>query len=51
MFFAERRKGDVDTLYANANKAKHELNWEAKRTLNDMLIDTWRWQKNNPKGY
>lgn len=46
-----RRPGDPDEVYANADKAKTLLGWEAKRTIEDMCEDTWRWQKNNPNGY
>lgn len=46
-----RRPGDPDEVYANADKAKKLLGWEAKKTINDMCEDTWRWQKNNPNGY
>ena len=27
------------------------LGWSAQRTLQDMCVDTWRWQSNNPEGY
>ncbi len=46
-----RRPGDPDEVYANAGKAKSLLGWEATKTIDDMCIDTWRWQKNNPNGY
>ena len=46
-----RRPGDPDEVYANADKAKKLLGWEGKRTIEDMCIDTWRWQKGNPNGY
>ena len=46
-----RRPGDPDEVYANADKAKKLLGWEAKRTIEDMCVDTWRWQKGNPNGY
>ena len=46
-----RRPGDPDEVYANADKAKNLLGWEAKRTIEDMCVDTWRWQKGNPDGY
>lgn len=46
-----RRPGDPDEVYANADKAKKLLGWEATRTIEDMCEDTWRWQKNNPNGY
>lgn len=48
---APRRAGDCDELYANAEKAKVVLGWEAKKTVKQMCEDTWRWQKNNPQGY
>ena len=46
-----RRPGDPDEVYANADKAKKLLGWEATKTFDDMCRDTWRWQKNNPNGY
>ena len=47
----ERRAGDIATCYADASLAKKELNWQAEHDINDMMIDAWRWQKNNPEGY
>ena len=46
-----RRPGDPDEVYANADKAKNLLGWEATRSIEDMCVDTWRWQKGNPNGY
>ena len=46
-----RRPGDPDEVYANADKAKKLLGWEAKKTIEDMCADTWRWQSTNPNGY
>ena len=48
---APRRPGDVAICYADPSKANKELNWKAERTLEQMCEDSWRWQKNNPKGY
>jgi len=42
-----RRKGDLAESYADVKKAKKELGWEAKRDLNDMVRDAWRFEKNN----
>lgn len=47
----ERRPGDIATCYADPTKAKNELGWEAKRGLDEMCEDSWRWQSNNPNGY
>lgn len=48
---APRREGDVAVCYADTEKAERVLGWKAKRGLDDMCADTWRWQKNNPRGY
>ena len=46
-----RRPGDIPVCYADCSKAKRELHWEAKRTLDDMCADAWRWQRMNPNGF
>lgn len=48
---APRRAGDSDEVYAQAQKARELLGWEAELDIEDMCRDTWRWQKNNPHGY
>lgn len=45
--FAERRSGDIDTCYSDITKAKKELNFEAKKTLEDMLKDSWNFEIKN----
>jgi UDP-glucose 4-epimerase len=49
--FAPRRAGDIAECWANPSKAAEELLWEAELGLDDMMIDTWRWQSSNPQGY
>ena len=46
----DRRPGDIATCYADPAKAKAELHWEAKRDIDKMCEDAWRFQKNNPDG-
>lgn len=46
-----RRDGDIATCYCNPTKAKVELRWEAKYGIEDMVRDSWKWQKKNPEGY
>ncbi len=46
-----RRDGDLPEYYANAEKAKELLGWEAELDLEDMCRDLWRWQTLNPNGY
>ncbi len=40
-----RRSGDVEKIYAAADKAKKELGWSAKLSLEDALQSSWAWQK------
>lgn len=40
---APRREGDIATCYSNPEKAKKELEWEAKKDLKDMCKDSWRY--------
>ncbi|HTF85025.1 MAG TPA: UDP-glucose 4-epimerase GalE [Cellvibrio sp.] len=48
---APRRPGDIASCYANADKARKELGWEARLDLPRMMQDAWRWQQQNPNGY
>ena len=49
--FVPRREGDVATCFANNSRAVQELGWTAQYGLEDMLADSWNWQKQNPNGY
>ncbi|MGG2094325.1 UDP-glucose 4-epimerase GalE [Bacillus sp. S13(2024)] len=42
--FTKRRSGDVAICFADSSKAKKELGWKAKRSLEDMCADSWKWQ-------
>jgi UDP-glucose 4-epimerase len=46
-----RRAGDLARLYSNPSKAKEKLGWVAEKNIDDMCMDSWRWQKNNPNGF
>lgn len=48
---APRRPGDIAACYADPSKAEKELGWQAKRSIQEMCEDTWRWQAKNPDGY
>ncbi|WBY64429.1 MAG: UDP-glucose 4-epimerase [Thermocaproicibacter melissae] len=41
-----RRPGDIATCYADCTRAKTELGWEAKYTLEDMCRDSWNFIRN-----
>lgn len=43
----DRRAGDVAVSYANADKAKNELNWEAQLGLEDMCKDAYNYVMTN----
>ena len=46
-----RREGDIATLIADNSLSLSCLNWSPKRSLEEMCLDGWKWQKLNPKGY
>lgn len=46
-----RRPGDIAKVWAATEKATALLGWRARRDLDEMLRDHWRWQSTNPDGY
>jgi len=44
---AGRRPGDIAECWADAGKARRELGWRAKRSIEDMCRDAWRFEKLN----
>jgi len=40
-----RRSGDVIAIYANNDKAKNELGWSPKYTVNDIMTSAWKWEQ------
>lgn len=46
-----RRSGDVAACYADGSKAAKYLDFNAKKNLEDMCRDGWKWQSSNPNGY
>ena len=46
-----RRAGDIATYYCDPTKAKAELGWEVQYGIEEMVRDSWNWQKNNPEEY
>lgn len=49
--FKPRREGDVAACYADPAHAFAVLDWRARREMDEMCRDHWRWQENNPIGY
>ncbi len=48
---APRRPGDIASCYADPKLASELLGWQAKLGLEEMCVDSWRWQSTNPNGY
>ena len=46
-----RRPGDIATCYSDPSKAERELGWKAEFGLDEMVRDSWNWQKQNPNGF
>jgi UDP-glucose 4-epimerase len=46
-----RRAGDIAACWADPSLARQVLGWEAKRGIDAMCADAWRWQTTNPEGY
>jgi UDP-glucose 4-epimerase len=47
----DRRPGDAPISYADPTKANQELSWQTKYDLEQMCLDAWRWQSQNPNGF
>jgi len=46
-----RRPGDIAECFASPEKANALLEWKARRDIEAMCADHWRWQVRNPNGY
>ncbi len=46
-----RREGDVSALYADCSLATGLLGEMDYKSLDQICVDAWRWQKHNPSGY
>ena len=43
--FAPRRPGDVAATWADCSRVESALGWKARRDLEAMCADAWRWQQ------
>ena len=41
-----RRPGDVAACWADPSLAERQLGWRARRSVENMCADAWRWQRN-----
>jgi len=50
--YGDRRPGDPPVLFANADKIRQELGWEARYTEIEEIVGTaWKWFGRCPEGY
>ncbi|MCK4679316.1 MAG: UDP-glucose 4-epimerase GalE [Bacteroidales bacterium] len=40
-----RRTGDIEKVWADTNYANKELGWKAEKTLDEMTLSAWNWEK------
>ncbi len=43
---APRRPGDVESIYADSNKARHDLKWHPQYGIEEIMRTAWKWQQN-----
>ena len=48
---APRRKGDIDKFWADSDRAKQLLGWQAQLGIDAMCRSVWNWQSQNPDGF
>ncbi len=42
---ADRREGDIEKIWAQADKANNVLGWKANETIKDTMASAWKWQQ------
>ncbi|MFT4661281.1 MAG: UDP-glucose 4-epimerase [Patiriisocius sp.] len=40
-----RREGDIAEVFADTEKSKTILGWEAEKTIDEMMSSAWKWQQ------
>jgi len=40
-----RRPGDVEMVWADTRFANEELGWKAEKSIDDMMLSAWKWEK------
>lgn len=41
----DRRPGDVEQVWADTTFANKELGWKAEKSLDEMMLSAWNWEK------
>ena len=47
----ERRPGDLEASWADCARARDELGWQARRSLDEMLADHWNFARRHQVGF
>jgi UDP-glucose 4-epimerase len=47
----DRRKGDVEAVFADTSKVNSVLNWKPVFSLDDIMLSAWNWQLNKRNVY
>jgi len=45
----DRRKGDIEKVWADPSYANNVLGWTAKETVEETLRSAWKWEQNLAK--
>ena len=49
--FTDRRPGDLEVCFCDPGYTQKNLDWTTEKTLEDMCLDAWRFQKLHPEGF
>ena len=41
----DRRAGDIEKVWADTTLASNELGWKSEKSLDEMLLSAWNWEK------
>jgi UDP-glucose 4-epimerase len=47
----DRRPGDIEKIWADPSYANKELGWKADKSLDDMILSAWNWEKGRAAGH
>lgn len=42
---SQRRKGDIEKVWADPSKANNILGWKAEKNISETMADAWNWEK------
>uniref|UniRef100_A0AB39J927 UDP-glucose 4-epimerase n=1 Tax=Florenciella sp. virus SA2 TaxID=3240092 RepID=A0AB39J927_9VIRU len=48
---SDRRPGDLEVSFCDPEYTEKILHWKTEKSLKDICVDAWRFQKLNPRGF